>query len=138
MALDIERLEQSFAAVAPQANRLADVFYGRLFNDFPEVKPLFENTDLDEQKKKLIASLKLVVENLRRPEDLVPALEKLGSRHVAYGAEPDHYPAVGATLLKSLAEVADDQWNSDFETAWSKAYGEIANIMLQGAAACTA
>ena len=57
----------------------------------------------------------------------------MGSRHVEYGALPDHYPAVGATLLNSLAEVAGDAWTDEFEQAWSEAYGAISQIMLQGA-----
>ena len=74
-----------------------------------------------------------VVDNLRRPEDLVPALENLGARHVDYGAEEDHYPAVGATLLKSLAEIAGDLWNEELNAAWADAYDEIARHMLNGA-----
>ena len=81
---------------------------------------------MDEQKKKLPTSLVLVVENLRRPEVLGPTLEKMGERHAEYGAEEEHYPAVGAALLKSLAEIAGD--------AWTDAYGEISKLMLAGAA----
>ena len=135
MGLQVEILEQSFAAVAPQADRLVDVFYQHLFEDYPAVKPLFEHAEMAEQKKKLIAALTLVVENLRRPDVLGPALEQMGSRHVDYGAQEAHYPAVGATLLKSLAEVAGDAWTSEMNDAWAEAYGEISRIMLNGALA---
>ena len=135
MGLQIELLEQSFAAVAPQADRLVDVFYQHLFEDYPAVKPLFEKAEMAEQKKKLIASLVLVVENLRNPEVLGPALEKMGARHVGYGAQEAHYPAVGATLLKSLAEVAGDAWTDEMNDAWTEAYGEISKTMLSGALA---
>lgn len=133
MGLQIELLEQSFAAVAPQADRLVSVFYQHLFEDYPAVKSLFDQADMAEQKKKLFASLKLVVENLRRPEVLGPALEQMGARHVDYGAQEAHYPAVGATLLKSLAEVAGDAWTDEMNDAWTEAYGEISKIMLSGA-----
>ena len=138
MGLDVELLERSFAAVAPQGDKLVDIFYTNLFNDYPAVKPLFASVQMPEQKKKLLASLKLVVENLRRPDDLVPALEQLGSRHVDYGALEGHYPAVGATLLKSLAEVAGDLWNDELNQAWGDAYEEISNHMLVGASIPTA
>lgn len=134
MALAFELLEQSFAAVAPQGNELVDVFYRHLFADFPQVKPLFATVDMADQKHKLLASLKLAVGNLRRPGTLIPALEELGARHVGYGAEEAHYPAVGQTLLKSLAEVAGDDWTEELHEAWAEAYGKISAIMICGAA----
>jgi hemoglobin-like flavoprotein len=103
-------LQGSFAAVAPSAELLADTFYRNLWADYPAVAPLFAQVDMPEQKKKLVTSLKLVVDNLTRPEVVGPVLEQLGGRHLEYGAEPDHYPAVGATLLKSLAEVGRGLW----------------------------
>jgi nitric oxide dioxygenase len=134
MALKVDLLQRSFAAVAPSAELLADTFYRNLWADYPAVAPLFAQVDMPEQKKKLVASLKLVVDNLTRPEVIGPALEQMGARHVEYGAEPDHYPAVGATLLKSLAEVAGDLWNEELNGAWAEAYGVISEQMLAGAA----
>lgn len=135
MSLNVELLEKSFAAVAPHGEQLVDVFYRNLFADYPEVVSLFENAEMAEQKKKLLASLKLVVENLRRPEVLIPTLEKMGAQHVAYGAREEHYPAVGATLLKSLAEVAGDLWNDELNQAWADAYGLVSEKMISGAVA---
>jgi len=134
MGLQVELLEKSFATIAPRSNELADIFYHHLFADFPQVEPLFTGVNMDEQKKKLLASLKLTVENLRRPEVLTSALENLGLQHIDYGAEEAHYPAVGQTLLKSLSEVAEEIWTDELNDAWAEAYGEIAKIMLAGAA----
>jgi hemoglobin-like flavoprotein len=133
MSLNVELLEQSFAAVSPRGDELVDAFYRNLFADFPQVLPLFVNVELGQQKQKLLAGIKLVVENLRRPETLLPALEGLGSRHVEYGAKEEHYPAVGQTLLKSLSEVAGDAWSDEYEQAWAEAYGEISKTMIAGA-----
>jgi hemoglobin-like flavoprotein len=134
MSLNVEVLEQSFAAVAPQGDELVEIFYHNLFADFPQVRPLFAGIEMPEQKKKLLAALKLTVDNLRKPETLVPALEDMGLRHVDYGAREEHYPAVGQTLLKSLSEVACDAWTEEVNDAWAEAYGEITKIMLAGAA----
>lgn len=133
MGLKIDLLEKSFTAVSPYGDQITETFYNHLFNDFPEVEPMFANADMKEQKKKLLASLKLAVDNLRRPEVLVPALENLGLQHVDFGTQEDHYSAVGQTLLKTLAEVAGDAWNDELNDAWAEAYGEIVEIMLQGA-----
>jgi len=134
MGLNVELLEKSFELVAPQGKVLVETFYQHLFADYPEVKPLFADADIKQQQSKLLASLKLVVENLRRPEDLTVVLERLGLRHLDYGATEEHYPAVGATLLKSLAEIAGDAWNDELNQAWTEAYEAISEIMLSGAA----
>lgn len=47
---------------------------------------------------------------------------------------PEHYPIVGATLLKTLEFYLGTNWTPEVKQAWSDAYEEIVNIMLQGAA----
>jgi hemoglobin-like flavoprotein len=132
MALNVELLEQSFAAVAPKGQQLVDTFYRQLFREYPEVQPLFAGVNLADQKKKLLASLKLVVENLRRPDVLTEALHDMGLRHVDYGAREEHYPAVGATLLGALAETAGPAWNHELQQAWADAYAAVSQLMLAG------
>ena len=133
MSLQVELLETSFEKVKPNAGEFAASFYNNLFTAYPEAKPLFANTDLAEQQKKLIASLVLVVENLRNPEALSGALKGLGARHVKYGALPEHYPLVGNALLTTFEQYLGDSWTEDVKQAWVDAYGAITNIMLDGA-----
>jgi hemoglobin-like flavoprotein len=45
------------------------------------------------------------------------------------------YGWVGASLLATLAEVAGADWSPRLEAAWTEAYGAIAGLMQQGAAA---
>ena len=131
--LQVELLEQSFEGIKPQANEFVGSFYDNLFTANPEAKPLFETTDMEAQKKKLLASLVLVVENLRKPEALDGALRGLGARHVKYGALPEHYPLVGSALLTTFGQYLGDKWTPDVKNAWVGAYGAISEIMLDGA-----
>jgi methyl-accepting chemotaxis protein len=133
MALNVALLRESFQKIAPQAERLADVFYDTLFERYPSVKPLFAGVSLPEQKKKLVAALVLVVKNLEKPDALKTALGQLGERHVEYGAKAAHYPAVGECLLAALAEVAGNQWTPELKKAWTEAYGAVADLMRAGA-----
>jgi len=132
MALKTELLETSFAAVCDRETDFTNYFYSTLFTDYPQVEPLFSSTSMDEQGKKLFASLVLVVQNLTQPEFLTDTLKGLGTRHVKYGVLPKHYPMVGGTLLKSMAFVLEDRWTDDTEAAWTEAYTAIAEIMLAG------
>ncbi|WP_269471118.1 methyl-accepting chemotaxis protein [Sulfuriflexus mobilis] len=130
LGLDVETLESSFAALAPQADDLVKRFYEELFERYPAVKPLFKNTTPAKQRKKLVAALALLVNNLRKPDELVPVLQQMGARHEGYGAEPDHYTAVADTLLDVMAEFAGELWTTEVKNAWHTALTTVATTML--------
>lgn len=133
MSLDAEILEQTFERVKPHATEFATEFYKILLTDYPQLQPLFANTNMEEQKKKLIMSLTLVVSNLRNPDYLTTILKELGERHVRYGAMREHYPIVGAALLKTFESYLGTDWTPNVKQAWTDAYGVIVNLMLSGA-----
>ena len=135
MSLDLQALETSFDIVAPRGDELMNVFYARLFDAAPAVRPLFAGTDLRRQKAMLLSALVLVRKSLRDLDAIVPTLHKLGGRHVAYGARPEHYPVVAAVLIASMAEVAGPAWRPHHERAWAAALDVVAGAMLEGAAA---
>ena len=100
--------------------------------------PLFTRTDIRRQKKKLLAALVLLRRSLRDLDEVVPALRRMGARHVRYGARPEHYPVVGAVLIDSMATVAGDAWRPAYARAWAAAFDVVAGAMLAGAAEATA
>jgi hemoglobin-like flavoprotein len=134
--LDIDLLESSFKLLAPQADRLAERFYERLFEVAPGVRPMFPD-DLAEQRKALIASLGAIVSSLRTPDKMAEYLNGLALRHVEYGALDAHYDAVGGVLLATMAEIAGDAWSEELARAWGAAYGAVKQIMLAQAAQAT-
>ncbi len=133
MSLQVELLEKSFDEIKPHADGFVSSFYENLFTANPEAKPLFDTTDMEAQKKKLLSSLVLVVDNLRKPDVLDSALRGLGARHVKYGALPEHYPLVGSALLTTFEQYLQDKWTPEVKQAWVDAYGAISEIMLDGA-----
>jgi len=135
MSLDLEALETSFDLVAPRGDELMDVFYARLFEAAPSLKPLFAGSDFKVQKTMLLGTLVLLRKSLRNLGPIVPKLRELGARHVAYGARPEHYPVVGEVLIASMAEIAGDAWSERYEQAWGVAFGIVAGAMIEGAEA---
>lgn len=101
MSLNVDLLKSSFRGLKAEQAEFSALFYRNLFADYPEVQPLFAHTNMQEQPKKLFASLVLVVENLAKPEALTHPLHSMGTRHLKYGVYPKHYPMVGGALLKS-------------------------------------
>jgi hemoglobin-like flavoprotein len=134
MHLDLDALETSFDLIAPRGDELMDTFYTRLFTAAPAVRPLFAGTDLRRQKTMLLGTLVLLRKSLRNLDAIVPKLRELGARHVAYGAEPAHYPVVGQVLIGSMADIAGNQWRPDYGRAWAAAFDLVAGAMLDGAA----
>jgi hemoglobin-like flavoprotein len=132
MSLNVELLESSFLQIKAQETEFMAHFYKFLFEDYPEVKPLFANTHMEKQSKQLFKSLVMVVENLRNPQVLSNVLQGLGTRHVRYGVLLEHYPMVGSTLLKTLSTCLDSAWTPTTERAWSKAYTVVTELMLSG------
>ena len=133
MSLNVELLESSFSQIRAQETEFMTYFYTTLFADYPQVKPLFANTIMQKQAKQLFKSLVFVIENLRYPDVLTKTLKDLGTRHIQYGVQPEHYPMVGNTLLKTLSVFLNSAWTSNTEKAWSDAYTSIAELMLSDA-----
>lgn len=133
-AQHVEHVQTTFQQVAPQAEAVASLFYNRLFELDPSLRPLFRG-DLKEQGRKLMTMLQVVVKGLARPEQLLPAVEALGRRHATYGVAPSHYDTVGAALLWTLAQGLGDGFTPEVEAAWTAAYGLLAGVMIDAAAA---
>ena len=125
----IQLVQSSFAKVAPIAEQAAALFYARLFELAPEVRPMFKG-DMVEQGRKLIAMLSTVVGGLNRVENIVPVAQKLAVRHVAYGVQPAHYAVVGTALIDTLAKGLGDAFTPDTRLAWETAYGTLSAVMI--------
>ena len=128
----IERLERSFNLLAPRGPELVDRFYAHLFAKHPALRPMFPS-DMGDQKKKLLASLVLVIENIRKTEKLEQPLHDMGERHVGYGAAPEHYPVVRDTLVSVMADMAGEAWNDQLTPDWNGALDFVSSVMLEGA-----
>ena len=131
--LELQLVEQSFELIKVQEELFAAKFYDNLFVANPSLQPLFEDTDVAEQGRVLHKTLILIIENLRKHDLLDGSLRGLGARHVEYGVLPEHYPVVGSALLKTFAQVLNDKYTPETEQAWVNSYGDIVELMLEGA-----
>src|SRR5450631_3573100 len=124
-------IQQSFSKVAPISQQAAALFYGHLFEIAPEVKPLFRG-DMDEQGRKLMATLAVVVNGLTKLEAVLPAASALAKEHVSYGV-PEHYAPVGVALLWTLERGLGTEWTPDLAAAWTAAYTVLSAFMIKEA-----
>ncbi|HVU44014.1 MAG TPA: globin family protein [Xanthobacteraceae bacterium] len=125
----VKAIQESFAKVTPISEQAAALFYGRLFEVDPALKPLFHG-DMKDQGRKLMATLAVVVNNLNNLGAVLPAASALAKRHVTYGVKPAHYTPVGEALLWTLQQGLGASWTPELAAAWAAAYGVLSEYMI--------
>jgi hemoglobin-like flavoprotein len=126
----INLIKTSWQAAATNPQAVGQLFYGRLFEIAPDVRPMFNRATIDEQSKKLLATISFVISKLDKLEDIIDEVAKLARRHVTYGVMPEHYAAVGAALLWTLEQGLGDQWNDELKEAWTTCYTILSGAMI--------
>jgi hemoglobin-like flavoprotein len=122
----------TFNEVAGDKDRVGQMFYERLFAIAPETRPMFKG-DIAEQSRKLMDTLAFAIGSLRDMPGLVPTLESLAQRHVAYGVRDEHYDKVGEALIWTLEKGLGEAFTRDAREAWTALYVAIAQIMRRAA-----
>jgi hemoglobin-like flavoprotein len=125
----IASVQESFKKVAPISETAAELFYNRLFEIAPEVRPLFKG-DMKAQGKKLMTVLAVAVNGLSDLPSIVPTVEKLGVKHIDYGVKEEHFPIVAEALLWTLEKGLGGDWNDELKSAWTEAYRLLAGTMI--------
>lgn len=125
-------VKQSWAKVVPIKEQAAELFYGRLFETYPEVQPYFKG-DMTEQGRKLIMMLNTAVNGLDNLPALVEPLKKLGRRHVDYGVADEDYGKVADAFLWTLQQGLGPDFTPQVKEAWVVTYTTVADVMKAGA-----
>jgi hemoglobin-like flavoprotein len=124
----IHLVQKSFRRVKPLSEEAAVLFYARLFELDPTLRPMFKG-DIRLQGLKLMQTLELVVESLYHMDGLAPDIRALGARHRAYGVEDRHYETVGTALLWTLEKALEPRFTAETGEAWAAAYDMLAQMM---------
>jgi len=132
----IELVQTTWEKCVPIADQAAALFYGRLFELDPALKPMFK-TDIEEQGKKLMTMITVAVRGLNDLDKLVPAVQDLGRRHVGYGVKDEHYETVGTALLWTLEKGLGGAFTPEVKEAWATTYTVLANTMKDASVAKT-
>lgn len=128
----IHNVQSTFALIAPIADNAAALFYSRLFELDPSLKPMFSG-DMTEQRKKLMQILTVAVNSLTKLETIVPAVQELGRRHVKYGVRPQHYNTVAEAILWMLGQTLGSKFTPEIKQSWTEVYTVLANTMKEAA-----
>jgi hemoglobin-like flavoprotein len=82
------------------------------------------------QQQHLLAALTMVIDHLRTPDKVAPALEGLGRRHVGYRVQASHYVAITHVALDVIRETMGEAWTPEVEEAWHQGLEAVCAVML--------
>ena len=108
---------------------VGDVFYSKLFFDMPYLEKLF-HTPREEQSRKLIEMLSIIVGRLDNLDELTEEIKQLAIRHVQYGVKEQHYKAVGTALLWTLQQGLGKDWDEEVKEAWASCFNILSTTMI--------
>lgn len=108
------------------------MFYGKLFELDPALKPMFKG-DMTEQGQKLMRMISVAVDPLDKLDEVVPAVQEMDVRHLEYGVKTSHYDTVGEALLWTLGQGLGEAFTTDVMVAWTDVYTLLANTMMDAA-----
>lgn len=128
-----ELVQVSFAEVAIEGDRAAELFYNRLFEISPATRSLFTTTDMKLQGQKLLQTLAVVIVGLDNLDAITESVQQLAKRHVAYGVKAEDYQAVGQALIWMLGELLKDDFTEEAKEAWLAIYTLVANTAIEAA-----
>jgi hemoglobin-like flavoprotein len=100
---EIRLVQETFDRLWPTA-RTAELFYTRLFEIAPNIRPMFHKvSEMGKQVDKFTATLAMLIWSLDDKAKLLPAIETLAKQHVLYGVQPAHYTMLGQALMDAGA-----------------------------------
>lgn len=120
-----EIVRSTFAQVVDDSGSFAALFYKRLFEVDPTLRPMFKG-NMYEQGKKLMQILSVAVSSLNNLDTLAPAVHALGARHVKYGVTKEHYAIVGGALVWTLEHFLKAEFTPEVQDAWVAVYTLLA------------
>ncbi len=108
-------------------------FYKIMLADYPQVRPLFNQAHQASgtQPRALANGVLMYAKNIDRLQELGSLAGQIVNKHVALQVLPEHYPIVGACLLRAIREVLGQDIATDLVIdAWAAAYQQLADLLI--------
>lgn len=127
-----ELIKATIPILQSSGEDLTNYFYERMFKHHPELRNMFNmgNQANGRQKSALANAVLAYAENIDNPSVLLGALKGIGTKHRSLNIQPEHYKIVGTHLIASIGEVVGEQATPQILEAWTAAYYQLAEIMI--------
>ncbi|MEW5757336.1 MAG: NO-inducible flavohemoprotein [Pseudomonadota bacterium] len=112
---------------------LTQHFYRILLGEYPQVRPLFNQAHQASgaQPRALANGILMYARHIDQLEGLGELPAQIINKHVSLQVQPEHYPIVGACLLRAIREVLGEEVATEAVlAAWGAAYQQLADILI--------
>ncbi|MDR5860484.1 NO-inducible flavohemoprotein [Halomonas eurihalina] len=125
-------IEATAPVVAEHLTTITQHFYPLMFERYPEVAPLFNQTHqaTGGQPRALANSVLAYVQLRKSPAQARHALETVVNKHVSLDIQPEQYPIVGECLMAAIGEVLGEAVTEEVADAWGALYQELADLLI--------
>ncbi len=108
-------------------------FYRTLLEENPAVRPLFNQAHQanGDQPRALANGVLMYARHIDELDQLGGLVARIINKHVALQIQPEHYPIVGACLLRAIKDVLGSEIATpEVLGAWGNAYQQLADILI--------
>lgn len=129
---EIQTIRETVPLLKEKGQTITAVFYKRLFEQHPELKNVFNQTNQNKglQSSALAMAVLAAAENIQDLSPIVPAIMPVVYKHCALQVKPEQYAVVGENLIWAIEEVTGLKDEDPVIQTWVKAYGEIADAFI--------
>ena len=129
--IQIRLVKRSFGLASKRKKQIAQLFFDRLFELDPELRPLFNYVNTAEQGERVLRMLALIVSTLDDIKTFDSTMKAMGQRHIGYGVKKDHYRTFGSALIWALEKSLGAEFTPAMREAWRTAITLMASTATQ-------
>lgn len=128
----IDIIKATAPVVGANAGAITSHFYPLMFERYPSVKTLFNQTHQQKgtQPQALANALVAYATNIDELGNLSEAVSLIVHKHCSLNILPEHYPIVGECLMEAIGAVLGDAVTAEVADAWQTAYQQLANLLI--------
>lgn len=129
----IQIVKSTVPVLQQYGETITRTFYQNMFEENPQLKDIFNtaNQAKGDQPRSLAASVLAYAANIDQLQNLGPAVSLIAHKHCSLDVLPEHYPIVGRNLIRAIGEVLGDAVTPEIADAWTAAYNQLADLLIQ-------
>ena len=128
--MEAKILQRTLVLLQPHLNHFVYKFYESLFTKNTEIKSLLAYVNIEQQEKRMISALLLVIQSIERRDFLDNILRNLVNKYLNSQVVADYYPLIGEAFLETLKRYLGSEWTPKVEENWKQAYQIISDLIL--------
>ena len=127
---ELRMVQESLDALRDEFDTHSTYFYDALFRHAPHLRKLFRD-DLTGQGMKFMTTLNVIVQKPDQEDDIAEQFTGLGRTHASLGVRSADFAPMEEALVDTIRNAMGDEFSSELEHAWRKAYAIVSSNMIR-------